>query len=101
MRRRTCPRPPSRFAGAVARADCGVSRTTSKRHRHELPPEPFVDNPIAHAGFLQGPLTALAVIGRYLWLAAVPLKLSSDYSYAQVPLASGRLIDWFAGPPSR
>jgi len=61
-----------------------------------LPPEPFVDNPIAHAGFLQGPLTALAVIGRYLWLAAVPLKLSSDYSYVQVPLADGRLIDWFA-----
>jgi hypothetical protein len=61
-----------------------------------LPPEPFVDNPIAHTGMTRGVLTATAVMGRYLWLAAVPLKLSSDYSYAQVPLADGRISDWAA-----
>ena len=61
-----------------------------------LPPEPYVDNPIAHAGLLRGRLTALAVMGRYLWLALVPLKLSSDYSYAQIPLADGRGVDWLA-----
>jgi hypothetical protein len=61
-----------------------------------LPPEPYVDNPIAHAGFVRGVLTATAVMGRYLSLAVAPLKLSSDYSYAQVPLASGGLNDWLS-----
>ena len=38
---------------------------------------PFVDNPIVGAGFPRGPLSA-------------------DYSYAQIPLASGRAGDWMA-----
>lgn len=46
----------------------------------------FVDNPIAHAGFLQGFLTAVGVLGRYLGLLVLPATLSCDYSYNQIPL---------------
>jgi tetratricopeptide (TPR) repeat protein len=60
-----------------------------------LPAEyPFVDNPIAGAGFWIGRLTAVKVLARYLWLAIWPLKLSSDYSYSEIPLARGSLQDW-------
>ncbi len=59
------------------------------------PPEfPFVDNPIAGAGFWIGRLTALKVLARYLAVAFFPLHLSADYSYNQIPLASGSLGDW-------
>ena len=54
---------------------------------------PFTDNPIAGAGFWVGRLTAINVMGRYLWLLVWPAKLSSDYSYAQVPLSHGSLED--------
>ena len=57
---------------------------------------PFVDNPIVGAGFPRGPLTAVAVMGRYLWLFVWPARLSADYWYAQIPLASGRAGDWMA-----
>jgi tetratricopeptide (TPR) repeat protein len=57
---------------------------------------PFVDNPIAGAGFPRGALTALAVMGRYLWLLLWPAKLSADYSYTQIPLATGTAGDWLA-----
>jgi tetratricopeptide (TPR) repeat protein len=55
---------------------------------------PFVDNPIAGAGFLIGKLTAVKVLARYLWLAIWPMKLSSDYSYSQITLVHGGLEDW-------
>jgi protein O-mannosyl-transferase len=61
-----------------------------------VPPVPFVDNPIVGAGFVRGRLTALAVIGRYVWLLIWPAHLSPDYSYNQIPLASGSLQDWLA-----
>ena len=54
---------------------------------------PFADNPIAGAGFWQGRLTAIEVIGRYLWLAIWPARLSADYSYGQIPLARTS-ADW-------
>jgi len=57
---------------------------------------PFVDNPIAGAGFWNGRLTALAVLGRYLWLIVWPVRLSNDYSYAQIPLVHGSVLDWMA-----
>jgi hypothetical protein len=59
-------------------------------------PIPFTDNPIASSTFLTGRLTALAAMGRYLWLLAWPSSLSADYSYAAVPLASGSRADWLA-----
>jgi hypothetical protein len=33
-------------------------------------------------------------MGRYLGLLAWPAKLSADYSYPQIPLASGTWLDW-------
>lgn len=56
----------------------------------------FVDNPLSGAGFWQGKFTALAVLGRYIWLTFWPWQLSSDYSYAQIPLARGGFTDWAA-----
>ncbi len=57
---------------------------------------PFTDNPIVGAGFWVGRLTAVKVMGRYLWLLVWPAKLSSDYSYAQVPLSHGSVEDAIA-----
>jgi hypothetical protein len=60
-----------------------------------LPAEwPFYDNPITGAGFWIGRLTAIKILARYLWLACWPMKLSADYSYAQIALAHGSLEDW-------
>ena len=60
-----------------------------------LPAEyPFLDNPITGAGFWIGRLTAIKLLGRYLGLAFWPLKLSADYSYAQIALARGSFGDW-------
>jgi len=61
-----------------------------------LPAEfPFTDNPIVGASFRIGKLTALKVIARYLGLILWPAKLSSDYSYPEIPLFRGALADWF------
>src|SRR6185503_7268206 len=57
---------------------------------------PFTDNPIATSGFWVGRLTAIKVIARYLWLTVWPARLSVDYSYSEIPLATGSLHDWFA-----
>jgi tetratricopeptide (TPR) repeat protein len=52
-----------------------------------LPPMhiPFTDNPMVATGFLASRLTAITVIGWYLWLLIWPAALSSDYSFNQVP----------------
>lgn len=57
---------------------------------------PLVDNPIAGAGFLSGRMTALAVAGRYLGLLVWPVTLSADYSFSQIPIASGTAGEWIA-----
>ena len=41
------------------------------------PESPFTPNPIAAAGFWAGRLTAIKVIGMYLWLLVCPWQLSS------------------------
>jgi tetratricopeptide (TPR) repeat protein len=62
-----------------------------------LTPEfPFWDNPLAGAGFWTAKLTAIKVIARYLGLLVWPAHLSCDYSYAQIPLATGSAQDWLA-----
>lgn len=59
---------------------------------------PMVDNPIVAAGFLEGRLTAVTVMAKYLGLLVWPANLSFDYSYAQIPLADvhrvSDLIAW-------
>jgi tetratricopeptide (TPR) repeat protein len=57
---------------------------------------PFVDNPLVGSGFWVGRLTALKVMAHYLALILWPARLSSDYSYAQIPLITGTPGDWIA-----
>lgn len=57
---------------------------------------PYVDNPVVGAGFWTGRITALGVMGRYLALLLWPAHLSADYSFSQIPLASGNFTDWLA-----
>jgi len=49
-------------------------------------PIPFVDNPAAAAGALDGRLTGLGTLVRYASLLVWPLHLSADYSYDQIPV---------------
>ena len=51
-----------------------------------VPVIPFVDNPLAGAPPVAAALTAIKVIGKYLWLFLWPVRLSCDYSYNQIPL---------------
>lgn len=57
---------------------------------------PFTDNPIIGAPFWQGRLTAVHVMWRYVALLIWPAHLSNDYSYPQITLATGTVIDWIA-----
>jgi hypothetical protein len=57
---------------------------------------PFIDNPLVHAGFVEGRLTALALMARYLWRLLCPITLSADYSWAQIPVFQGALSDWIS-----
>jgi tetratricopeptide (TPR) repeat protein len=57
---------------------------------------PFTDNPLVAAGFWTARLTAIKVMAKYLGLLAWPAKLSCDYSWAQIRLASGGVEDWTA-----
>jgi hypothetical protein len=54
----------------------------------KLPPilVPYPDNPLNGADFWTARLTAVKVLGKYLWLLIWPTKLSCDYSYNQIPL---------------
>jgi len=56
----------------------------------------YLDNPISGASFLAGRLTAISVIGKYLWLLVWPLKLSADYSYNQIPIVTGTMREWIS-----
>jgi protein O-mannosyl-transferase len=58
----------------------------------------FVDNPLQGASFFRSKMTAIAVGAKYLGLLAWPAKLSADYSYSQIPIASGTGTwhDWMA-----
>jgi protein O-mannosyl-transferase len=57
---------------------------------------PFPDNPLMGAHFLRARLTALVVTAKYLWLLVWPARLSADYSYSQIPLATGTVHEWIA-----
>jgi len=49
---------------------------------------PFQKNPLVGADFWAARMTAFKVIGKFLWLYIWPDRLSADYSYNSVPLAS-------------
>jgi tetratricopeptide (TPR) repeat protein len=54
----------------------------------------FGDNPLMSAGFWTARITAIKVIGKYLWLFVWPARLSADYSYNAVPLFGWQPADW-------
>ena len=59
------------------------------------PPElPFVDNPLIGTDFFTARMTAIKVIGKYLWLLIWPQTLSCDYSYNQIPFISWSFSSW-------
>ena len=51
----------------------------------------FVDNPFAHADRVDRVLSGFSVLARYLGLAFLPVDLSADYTFAQVPVTSSFL----------
>ena len=51
-----------------------------------------MDNPLVGAEFWVARLTAVKVIGKYLWMFLWPAHLSADYSYNQIPVT----VDWQA-----
>ena len=53
----------------------------------------FAENPLVSAEFWTARLTALKVIGKFIWLFLWPARLSADYSYNAIPLFGWRL-DW-------
>jgi tetratricopeptide (TPR) repeat protein len=54
----------------------------------------FGSNPLVSAGFWTVRLTAIKVIGKYLWLFVWPARLSADYSYNAVPLFGWQPAAW-------
>jgi protein O-mannosyl-transferase len=52
------------------------------------------DNLLVSAGFWTARLTAVKVMGKYLWLFAWPARLSADYSYNAVPIFGWHLTEW-------
>ena len=46
----------------------------------------FSENPLIAAGFWTARLTAVKVIGKFLWLFIWPASLSADYSYHAIPI---------------
>jgi len=59
-----------------------------------VPQFPFVDNPLLGADFWTARMTAIKVLGKYLWLLVFPRGLSCDYSYNQIPLVTWRFDNW-------
>lgn len=54
----------------------------------------FSENPLVRADVWTARLTAIKVVGKYVWLFFWPARLSPDYSYNAVPLFGWRLRNW-------
>ena len=54
----------------------------------------FTENPLVGAGFWTARITAVKVIGMFLWLFLWPARLSADYTFNAVPLFGWRLSNW-------
>jgi len=57
----------------------------------------FGENALVGAGFWTQRITAIKVIGKFLWLFAWPARLSADYSFNAVPLFGWRPWIWEDG----
>jgi len=54
----------------------------------------FSENPLVSASFWTARLTAVKVVGKFLWLFLWPAHLSADYTYNAVPLFGWRASSW-------
>jgi len=54
----------------------------------------FTENPLVSAGFWTTRLTAVKVIGKFLWQFLWPARLSADYSFNAVPLFGSSASVW-------
>ena len=55
---------------------------------------PFAENPLIGAGFWTPRMTAVKVVGKFLWLFIWPARLTADYSFHAVPLFGWRPWEW-------
>lgn len=55
---------------------------------------PFSENPLIGAGFWTARMTAVKVIGKFLWLFVWPARLSADYSFNAVPVFGWQPRNW-------
>jgi len=55
---------------------------------------PFSENPLVRADFLTARITAVKMIGKYLWLFVWPAHLSPDYTYNAVPIFDWHISQW-------
>jgi len=53
----------------------------------------FTENALVGASFFTARMTAIKVIGKFLWLFLWPDRLSADYSFKAIPLVTG-LTNW-------
>lgn len=54
----------------------------------------YAENPLVGTDFWTARLTAVKVIGKFLWLFVWPVRLSVDYSYNAIPLFGWRTSNW-------
>ncbi len=84
------PRGPRRWVGAGLAAAVVVAALAARAAVAAGPDAiPLVDNPLSAVSAGPRALTALWLQVRYLQLSLVPLTLSADYSYKQIPLVMG------------
>jgi tetratricopeptide (TPR) repeat protein len=88
------PRPPLDFRrtaihGLVAAGVIGLALWARAAVAEGIVFIPPIDNPMALVHAPQRVLTALWVQVLYVWKALVPITLSADYSYKQIPLVMG------------
>ncbi|HEY3130649.1 MAG TPA: tetratricopeptide repeat protein [Acidobacteriota bacterium] len=58
---------------------------------------PYAENPLAFSSATTRVLTAIKLLGLYFWKMVWPLRLSSDYSFNQIPVATwGDPLFWIA-----
>ncbi len=84
---------------AIALAGAGVAVGISLWMHHQLSQNSFIpaiDNPMGLVSTFQRILTALWVQCLYIYKTIIPITLSSDYSYKQIPLVMRLGADWRA-----
>jgi Tfp pilus assembly protein PilF len=73
------------LALAIATAIAVASRLTALHGLSGDVAIRWIENPLVDAPTLVRMATAIWVLGQYLWRLLVPVRLSADYSFAQIP----------------